>query len=57
MLTTLIKPRAYGVGIMDAKRLPHLGIAYIAAFAREAGFAVDIIDMCGEGIDQTQIIQ
>tara|TARA_Y100000758_G_C15922947_1_gene375789 strand:+ start:399 stop:782 length:384 start_codon:yes stop_codon:yes gene_type:complete len=33
------------------------GIAYIAAVAREAGFAVDIIDMCGEGIDQTQIIQ
>ena len=51
MLTTLIKPRAYGIGIMDAQRLPHLGIAYIA------GFAVDIIDMCGEGIDQTQIIQ
>ena len=57
MLVTLIKPPAYSIGIMGAQRVPHLGIAYIAAVAREAGFAVDVIDMCGEGIDQTQIIQ
>ncbi|HCJ66265.1 MAG TPA: hypothetical protein DHV62_02790 [Elusimicrobia bacterium] len=41
---------------MGAQRVPYLGITYIAAGARKAGYAVDIIDMCGEDIDHTEIV-
>ena len=52
---TLIRPPVYSIGIMGAQRVPYLGIAYIAAAARAAGFEVDVIDMCGEDIDHTEI--
>lgn len=56
MHVTLIRPPSYSVGLMGAQRVPYLGVAYIAATAREAGHAVDIIDMCGEDIDRTDVI-
>lgn len=56
MNITLIRPPAYSVGLMGAQRVPYLGIAYIAAAARAAGHSVDIIDMCGEDIDRTDVI-
>src|SRR3990172_9786665 len=56
MHVTLIRPPSYSAGLMGAQLVPYLGIAYIAASAREAGHAVDIIDMCGEDIDRTDII-
>jgi len=42
---------------MGAQLVPYLGISYIGACARDAGFAVDIIDMCGEDVGQTQIVK
>jgi radical SAM superfamily enzyme YgiQ (UPF0313 family) len=56
MNITLIRPPAYSVGLMGAQRVPYLGVAYIAAAARENGHSVDIVDMCGEDIDRTEII-
>lgn len=57
MEITLIRPPAYSVGIMGAQLVPFLGIAYIAAAAREAGHHVDIVDMCGEDITHTEIVR
>src|SRR3972149_5707210 len=56
MYITLIRPPSYSAGLMGAQRVPYLGVAYIAASARAAGHAVNIIDMCGEDIDRTEII-
>lgn len=56
MYITLIRPPSYSVGLMGAQLVPYMGIAYIASVARAAGHAVDIIDMCGEEIDRTEII-
>ncbi len=42
---------------MGAQLVPYLGIAYIAASARNSGHYVDIIDMCGEDIDHTEIVK
>lgn len=56
MNITLIRPPAYSVGLMGTQRVPYLGIAYIAAAAKAAGHSVDIIDMCGEDIDRTDVI-
>lgn len=57
MNVTLIRPPAYSAGWMGAQLVPFLGIAYVAAAAREAGYAVDIIDMCGENITRTEIVR
>lgn len=57
MHVTLIRPPAYSVGLMGVQLVPFLGIAYIGAAIRRAGYSVDIIDMCGEDIDRTQIIR
>ncbi len=57
MNITLIRPPAYSAGWMGAQVVPFLGIAYIAAAAREAGHTVDIIDMCGEDITRTEIVR
>lgn len=57
MKVTLIRPPAYSVGLMGAQRVPYLGIAYVAAACREAGHTVDIIDMCGENIDRSEIVK
>lgn len=56
MKVTLIRPPAYSAGFMGVQRVPYLGIAYVAAAARQAGYAVDIIDMCGEALDRTEIV-
>lgn len=53
---TLIRPPSYSIGLMGAQLVPYLGIAYIAASAREAGYNVDIVDMCGEDIDHAEIL-
>ena len=42
---------------MGAQLVPFLGIAYIGAAARINGHNVDIIDMCGEEIDRTEVIK
>ncbi len=55
MNISLIRPPSYSTGLMGAQLVPYLGITYIAASAREAGHSVDIIDMCGEDIDHTEI--
>ena len=57
MNITLIRPPAYSTGLMGAQLVPFLGIAYIGAVAKKAGHNVDIIDMCGEDIARTEIIQ
>ena len=57
MKVTLIRPPAYSVGLMGAQLVPFLGIAYIGAAARKVGHAVDIVDMCGEDIDHTEIVR
>lgn len=54
---TLIRPPSYSAGFMGAQLVPYLGIAYIAASARQAGHSVDIIDMCGEDIDHTELVR
>ncbi len=56
MKVTLIRPPAYSVGIMGAQTVPVLGVVYIAAAIRQAGHAVDIVDMCGEDIAATQVV-
>ncbi len=56
MQITLIRPPSYSAGLMGAQLVPYLGVAYIAASARDAGHVVDIVDMCGEDIDRTEII-
>ena len=56
MKITLIRPPAYSVGIMGAQTVPVLGVVYIAAAIRQAGHEVDIIDMCGEDISNTQVV-
>lgn len=53
---TLIRPPAYSTGLMGVQLGPHLGLAYLAASAREAGHSVDIVDMCGEDIEHTEIL-
>ncbi|MCJ7616589.1 MAG: B12-binding domain-containing radical SAM protein [Desulfobacterales bacterium] len=55
MNVTLIRPPAYA-NIMGVQRVPYLGIVYIAASVRAAGHKVDVIDMCGENIDEITII-
>ena len=57
MKITFIKPPAYGVGLMGVQRVPHLGIAYIAAAARDEGHEVDVIHMCGEDIDRVELLR
>ena len=57
MKITLIRPPAYSTGLMGAQLVPFLGIAYIAAAARNAGHSVDIVDMCGEDITRTEIVR
>lgn len=57
MNVTLIRPPTYSVGLMGAQLVPFLGIAYIGAVARETGHTIDIVDMCGEDIDRTEIVQ
>lgn len=42
---------------MGAQLVPFLGIAYVAAAAREAGHNVDVIDMCGEDVAHTEIVR
>lgn len=56
MNIALIRPPAYSRGFMGAQLVPFLGIAYIAASIRAAGHSVDIIDMCAEGIEHTEIV-
>jgi len=56
MKISFVRPPAYGSGIMGAQLVPFLGIAYLAAVARQAGHDVDIIDMCAEDIDRTQVV-
>lgn len=56
MNITLIRPPAYSTGFMGVQRVPYLGIAYVAAATRQAGHTVDIVDMCGEDIDHTEIV-
>lgn len=56
MNITLIRPPAYSTGLMGAQRVPFLGIAYIAAAARSSGNKVDIIDMCAEDIEHTEVV-
>lgn len=56
MHITLIRPPAYSVGVMGAQLVPFLGITYIVAAARDAGNIVDIVDMCGEDIEHTEIV-
>ncbi|OGX19393.1 MAG: hypothetical protein A2Y04_00360 [Omnitrophica WOR_2 bacterium GWC2_45_7] len=41
---------------MGPQLVPVLGIAYIAAAIREAGHEVDIVDMCGEAIDRSEMV-
>lgn len=57
MKVSLIRPPSYSVGFMGAQLVPYLGVAYIAASVRNAGHSVDIIDMCGEDIDHSEIIR
>ena len=57
MKISLIRPPAYSVGLMGTHLVPFLGISYIAAVTREAGYDVDIIDMCGEDIEHTEIVR
>ncbi|MCJ7616590.1 MAG: B12-binding domain-containing radical SAM protein [Desulfobacterales bacterium] len=57
MRVTLIRPPAYGVGLMGAQLVPYLGIAYIGAAVRAAGHTVDIVDMCGEDIARTEVVR
>lgn len=57
MNITLIRPPAYSRGLMGAQLVPFLGIAYVAASARAAGHSVDIVDMCAEGIERTEIVR
>ncbi|MDP8233439.1 MAG: radical SAM protein [Candidatus Saelkia tenebricola] len=57
MKISLIRPPAYSVGLMGAHLVPFLGISYIAAVTRKAGYDVDIIDMCGEDIECTEIVR
>lgn len=57
MKITFIKPPAYGVGLMGVQRVPNLGIAYVAAAARDEGHEVDVIDMCGEDIDHVELLR
>lgn len=54
---TLIRPPAYSTGFMAAQVVPYLGAAYVAASARKAGHRVDIVDMCGEGIEYNEVLQ
>ncbi len=56
MRISLIRPPSYSTGFMGVQLVPYLGIAYIAASARQSGHSVDIIDMCGEDIDHTERI-
>ena len=56
MKITLIRPPAYSAGLMGAQQVPFLGIVYIAAVARKAGHSVDVVDMCGEDLDHTEIV-
>ncbi|MFC1510440.1 B12-binding domain-containing radical SAM protein [Candidatus Omnitrophota bacterium] len=53
---TIIRPPVYSVGLMGAHRVPVLGVVYIAASLRAAGQAVDIVDMLGEDIERTEIV-
>jgi len=55
MNITLIRPPSYSIGFMGAQLVPYLGITYIAASARKVGHSIDIIDMCGEDIDRTEV--
>ncbi|MCA9408468.1 MAG: cobalamin-dependent protein, partial [Candidatus Omnitrophica bacterium] len=57
MKVTLIRPPVYSIGLMGAQVVPVLGIAYIAAVVREAGHDVDVVDMCGEAIDRTEMVR
>lgn len=57
MRITLIRPPAYSEGLMGAQLVPYLGIAYVAAKVRNEGFEVDIVDMCGEDIERTEIVK
>lgn len=54
---TLIRPPVYSAGMMGAQVVPVLGVVYLAAAAREAGFSVDLIDMCGEDIDRVEVVR
>lgn len=54
---TLIRPPVVCTGLMSLQRIPHLGLAYIAAAAKKAGYAVDVIDMCGEDIDHFEVLR
>ncbi|MFH0753215.1 MAG: radical SAM protein [Candidatus Omnitrophota bacterium] len=57
MKVSFIRPPAYGVGLMGVQLVPFLGVAYLAASARQAGYAVDIVDMCAEDITRTQMVR
>lgn len=57
MRITLIRPPVYSAGVMGAQLVPFLGIVYIGAVARQAGYSVDIVDMCGEEIARTEIVK
>jgi len=54
---TLIRPPAYSAGLMGAQLVPFLGIAYIGAAVRKGGHKVDIVDMCAEDIDRTEVVR
>lgn len=56
MQVTLIRPPVYTTGLIGPQLVPYLGVTYIAAAARQAGHIVDIVDMCGEDIDHTEVI-
>ena len=56
MNVTLIRPPAYA-NIMGVQRVPYLGIVYVATSVREAGYQVDVIDMCAEDIDRAEVIK
>ncbi len=57
MNITMVRPPAYSAGLMGAQLVPYLGISYIAASIRAEGYAVDVVDMCGEDISRTEIVR
>lgn len=56
MKVVLVRPPVYSIGLMGPQLVPVLGVAYVAAAARTAGHDVRIVDMCGEALDRTEVL-
>jgi len=41
---------------MGPQLVPYLGIVYVGAALRAAGHSVEIIDMCGEDVDRSEVV-